>query len=90
MPLDPVTRRELTRIHARLGLVLALLGNPVGAIISWFTVPSLHRPRRRVYVTADGDVSRTEELPPLEAGLPSTSGARYYTDTSDGLADGNT
>lgn len=64
MALDPVTRRELTRLHTRLGLALSLLGNPISAVFSLMTEPAQHRPRRRVHVTADGGVTRTEELPP--------------------------
>lgn len=81
MPLDPVTRRELQRLHARLGGGLALLGNPIGTIFSWFTEPTPHRPRRRVYVTADGVVTRTEELPSSEASRRSDRGAGDATET---------
>ena len=45
MPLDRVTRRELTRLHGRLGLTLSLIGNPVSAIYSLLTEPARHRPR---------------------------------------------
>ena len=72
MPLDRVTRRELTRLHGRLGLTLSLLGNPVSAIFSLLTEPARHRPRRRVHVTADGDLARTEELPPVAPLPPGT------------------
>ena len=90
MPLDPVTRRELRRLHARLGPGLALLGNPIGVIFSWFTEPARHRSRRRVYVTADGDVTRTEALPPVDAGPRGTSGAGDWTDLCDGTTEGTT
>ena len=89
MPLDPVTRRELWRLHARLGLALALLGNPVGTIFSWFTEPTTKRPRRRVHVSAEGDVTRVEDLPPLQAVPPGTYVARDGIHRSDGMAAGD-
>lgn len=71
MPLDPMTRHELTRLHSRLGRVLALINNPVSAIFSFMTEPVRSRPRRRVYVSADGEVTRIEALPSGSAVRPS-------------------
>ena len=90
MALDPVTRRELRRLHARLGLALALLGNPVGTMFSWFTKPTTNRLRRRIYVSADGDVSRIEDLPASEAVPPGTCVAHDCIDGFDSMAAGNT
>lgn len=80
MPLDDESRRELLRSRRILGRSLAFMHSPLGAIFGWYSEKPEPRAKRRVFLTADGRVIRTElqawaqpELQPRPAGVPDRS-----------------
>jgi hypothetical protein len=64
MPLDDDSRSELQRLLRVVPRLLSFGLNPIGAVVGWLMEPAPPRSRRRVYLTADGHVIRTEQLPP--------------------------